>query len=159
MSFKGYLLALFLFLLLNNLWGQSIVLVPVAPNPSTFTFSSPSSAGSYPGNFSNATQSVKYTGSSQYTSTVSVSLSSGTIPDGIGIYITAATGSFWDWLFGRGIGTGEQQVSEYPVVLIESISTTSSITRKLTLSIRIDDFGLLHPGTNPITLTYTIAAQ
>jgi hypothetical protein len=159
MNSKGYLLVLFLFLLSNSLWGLSVVLVPVAPNPSTFTFSSPSSAGAYPANFSNTSQSVKYTGSSQYTTAVSVSLSSGTIPEGIAIYITAATGTFWDWLFGRGIGTGEQLVSEYPVVLIESITTTSNITRKLTLAIRITDFGLLHPGTNPITLTYTIAAQ
>lgn len=162
MDLKRPLFVLALLLLSLSIWGQTITLTPSSPSPSTFTFSSPSTAGGYPANISYTSQSVKYTGNSQYTSCISVALTSGTIPSGMEIDIQTAYQSFWEWLFGilgGGISGSAIQLSNTPTNIITNITTTSSITRAITMSINITNFALLHPGTNPLTLTYTISAQ
>ena len=162
MVLKRFVFVAVLLLLSKSTWGISISLSPSSPNPSTFTFTSPSSAGGYPANISYASQSVSYSASSQYTSCISVALTSGSIPGGMEIDIQTAYQSFWEWFFGvlgGGISTSAISLSSTPTNIITGITTTSSITRTITMSINITNFGLLRSGTYPLTLTYTLSAQ
>ena len=154
-----YLIVLTFMLLVNPIWGQTIVLNPTFRSPNTFSFSSLTAAGESPANITDTYQSVRYSGTSQYTSTVMVALSSGTIPEGIEIYVTAADGKFMDWIRGYGISSGMIKLSNTPTSIIKTIFSTTSVTRLITLSINITNFALIHPNTNPLTLSYTISAQ
>ena len=159
MGIRRLLFIAFLLLLTYQVEGQKVSLTTRPTN--TFTFSSPTAAGERPSDFTNTSQSISYSSVTNVTSKITVELQSGTIPAGIGVYITAAAkyGYFWDLLMGIGVSEGQVKIDTTSPTILSNITTTRTQTRTLTLLIKITDFSQLTPGTSPITLLYTILAQ
>lgn len=156
MKLNRKLALMFAFSLLTlSSWSQAISLTPSTPNPTTFNLTSITSAGGGPTNVINKSQSLKYNYPSNLpgTGAIDVTLSSGTIPSGMQITIEVADSGWKIW---EGISTGPQILSTTPQTITTTIFTTKLVTHLLTMTISVTDMAALHPGTNPITVMYTL---
>jgi len=146
------------FLLMTQFcWSQAISLSPATRTPSNLTFVTPSGAGIGLANIANTQQSVYYTGTSDFWSSVYVALNSGTIPAWLQLTASVPAGSWLQELLGGyGISQGTIVIDTYNNTMLNAIWRATQSSRVITLSVNILDFSQIQAGTYTYQLKYTI---
>jgi len=133
----------------------------VYSSPLSFDLSTITNAGDHTQTVVNSSRWLNYSAQGTSSYSITVAITSGSVPAGIEIHLRAdATGSIDKGNI--GIPTGNILLSNYSTTLINGISTCVTgngigYGANLIMTAGITNFALIHPIISSITITYTLA--
>lgn len=165
---KSYpvLIALMLISLMCNAQSNKTISISVTPRSiTTFDMSVINEAGMHTEKIVDKNQWLNYAiESNNQAYAVSASLSSGIIPPGMEIDIEGDYNNGRMSKGNKGYTVGPIVLGNIPTVMLRDIYSSvtgvgSGCGANIVITIKITDFALLHTGSYPLTICYTIAQQ